>query len=50
MRNFLRRLINRKLDYSTRYHMQTRFQSLDFRFLGAVAVLVIAVLLVMRFY
>lgn len=49
MFNFIRRLITKNVDYSTRHHMHARFQSTDFRFLGAVAAFGIVLLLVLRY-
>jgi hypothetical protein len=49
MKNFLKRFIARNIDYSTRHHLMARFHSLDFRFLGAVVVLVAAVILVLQY-
>ena len=46
----LQRLIARRLDYTTRFHLMERYRSLDFKFLGAVAALLLLILLVMRLY
>ena len=50
MLKFLERLISRKLDYTTRYHLKERYRSMDFKFLAAVAVLVVLTLVAMKLY
>lgn len=47
---FLRRLITRYLDYSTRYHFKARLRNFDFKFLGAIVALGVALILVLKFY
>jgi hypothetical protein len=46
----LQRMIARRVDYSTRFHLMQRYRSLDFKFLAAVAALVVIILVVMRLY
>ena len=50
MLKFLERLITRRLNYTTRFHLKERFRSLDFKFLGAVLVLVVLTYVAMRVY
>ena len=50
MLKMLQRMIARRLDYTTRFHLMQRFRSLDFKFIGALAALVILILVVMRLY
>ena len=50
MLNMLKRLVARRLDYTTRFHLRAGFRSLDYKFLGAVAALVVMILLAMRLY
>ena len=46
----LQRMIARRLDYTTRFHLMQRYRSLDLKFLAAVAALVVLILVVMRLY
>ena len=50
MLKMLQRLIARRLDYTTRFHLMQRYRSLDFKFLAAVAALVVLVVVAMRLY
>jgi hypothetical protein len=50
MKNFLQRLIAKKLDYSTRYHLRARLRAFDYKFLGALVVLGIAIVAVLKLY
>ncbi len=50
MPNFLRRLITRYVDYSTRYHFQARLRNFDFKFVAAVVALGVALVLVLKLY
>ena len=50
MLKFMHRLITRRLDYTTRFHLIQRYRSLDFKFIGALAGLVVLILIAIRFY
>lgn len=50
MPNLLSRLITRYVDYSTRYHFKARLRSIDFKFVGAVVALGVALILVLKLY
>lgn len=50
MRDLFRRLVAKKLDYSTRYHLKARLRALDFKFLAALIALFVAIILVLKLY
>ena len=50
MRDFFRRIVTKNLDYSTRYHLKARLRAVDVKFLVALVALVVAIILVLRFY
>jgi hypothetical protein len=50
MRDFLRRLVANKLDYSTRYHLKARLRAIDVKFLAALVALVVAIFVVLKLY
>jgi hypothetical protein len=50
MRDFFRRILTKKLDYSTRYHLKARVRAVDYKFVAAIVALVIAIVLVLKLY
>ncbi len=50
MPEFIRRLITRYLDYTTRLHLKARFRTFDYKFLAAIVALVIGIVLVVRYF
>ncbi len=44
----IKRLIRQKVDYSTRLHLKRKAQSIDFKFVAALAGLAAAVVMVVR--
>jgi hypothetical protein len=50
MRDFFTRIVTKKLDYSTRYHLKARARALDYKFLAAIVALAIAIVVVLKLY
>ena len=50
MRGFFRRIVEKNLDYSTRYHLKARLRAIDVKFLAALVALFVAIILVLKLY
>ena len=50
MREFLRRIITKNLDYSTRHHLKARLRAIDLKFLAAIVALIAGIYVVLRLY
>ncbi len=50
MRDFFSRIVTKKLDYSTRYHLKARARAVDYKFLAAIVGLGIAIVVVLKLY
>jgi hypothetical protein len=49
MRELIHRLLSPFMSYGARHHLGRRLRSFDYRFIGALLGLVVAILLVLRF-
>ena len=49
MRELIHRLLSPFMSYGTRHHLARRLRSFDYRFLGAVIAMIVAILLIIRF-
>ncbi len=50
MPEFLRRIVARYFDYTTRHHLKARIRTFDYKFLAALVALAVAIVLVIKYY